>query len=137
MAKITRRGALSTLAAAALAPSVAQAAEHPDHDLLVIGVEFERRWSIERGTYEAARGDFSIESDDRCNAAADNTKEIVEVMAGMSAKTVDGYRLLARAYIWCRGENPDEPMGLEPYGSNVTTDQKVRARLINSLLGHI
>ncbi|WP_129414977.1 hypothetical protein [Mesorhizobium sp. Pch-S] len=140
MAKITRRTimkSIPTYGLAAVVPATAAAMDSPDRQLLALGVEFEARWSAERAVYEAEKGQDTHESDERCNAAARQTREVVELMTGHTAKTLAGYRLLARAYVWCRGENPDQPMAVSLDGPYDTTDKAIRSNLINSLLGHI
>ena len=110
---------------------------NPDAALLKLGKEFERRWANERAVYAAVKGDHSEEADARCDAAAGLTGEIVDQIAGIPARTAEGHRLLARAYIWCRGENPDDKLVVVPTnGGHVYADHKIRAQLINSLLGH-
>lgn len=135
-ASTTRRAALIGAAASCTAlavPAVAlakkvEAAENPDAELLRLGAEFERLWQIERSKLLPMNSD---DSDwEPWDAAFEQTKVVADKIAVTSATSLAGFRVKARAFLWCH--QGDDEFDREGFGS--ATDERLAAGIIGDLL---
>src|SRR5262249_48604991 len=69
--------------------------EHPDAELLALGREFDAAHETETRLWNAAH---AVLDEDAAEAARNCTLEIVEEIAALPARTLDGLRVKARVY---------------------------------------
>lgn len=94
-------------------------AEHADAELIALGREFEAAWAHERKVNDTG-------SDDDVEAACDATGAVADRIEATPARTLEGFKVKARAVSWCHDGN------FEHFGT--TTDKRIAARIIRELL---
>lgn len=126
---LTRRHALSVVASTALVVPAAPAATHSDDALLRLGQLFEAEWANERDLWAAAHLHWpGPESDliaERAEQQSDRTSELAKQIAITPARTLEGMRVKARAFVWTRSDEPNE---MDMLGE--TTDCRLAASIL-------
>lgn len=99
MPQPSRRRFLMTAPAAAVA--VGKIAHIADAELLHLGAELERAWERQREALKAFEGVDTPEAEHIIDAAWWAAYDLVEKIRELSATTLDGFRVKARAISWC------------------------------------
>ena len=107
-------GALGVATTAEAAPTMKMLSE-----------EFERLWTIERNA-------VAFGTDEECEATADATSELVDRIVSMPAKTLEDFRVNARALSWCYSGDIDIDL-FEDCPQN-TTDVQIARSILRDLL---
>jgi hypothetical protein len=106
----TRRGFLmNTVAVLPLSsPSIAAPSlVQPDAKMLELGAQLEVAWAEENAVnLKTDLMDDFVEADRLCGEAADRTSAIVAQIERLSASTIDGLLVKAKAVMWCRSGDP-------------------------------
>jgi hypothetical protein len=85
----------------------------------------ERLWAIERNA-------LAFGTDEECEATADATSELVDRIVSMPAKTLEDFRVKARALSWCYSGDIDIDL-FEDCPQN-TTDVQIARSILRDLL---
>jgi hypothetical protein len=102
----------------------AAASEGGDAALIALGREFEAAWAHEHHLeYHGSYEDFE--------AAIEATSALVERIRVIKATTLDGFKIKARALLWC---HCGEFGGLPFDASGETTDVSIAGEIIRELL---
>ncbi len=108
-----------------------------DAELLALSDEFEAAWKAEREIFRIDEGQSDgvnfKKYDDRCTAAVDAVSKIVDKILNIPARSLAGFRLKARALLWCNGSAEVEDFCSWMQG---TTDQRLIAAIVRELLTH-
>ena len=104
---------------------------HPDALLLALGRDLDVAWATERETFAAFAGVDTPEADDLTDAASDATSAIVAEIEQLSATTLAGLAVKAKAVSWCHS---GEPIGPDSMNEQATTDVRLASSMVRDLL---
>jgi hypothetical protein len=124
---ITRRTALAGAGALPLLPATALATETSvDAELLRLGAELDQAWAREKALIDSeAWGDAYEAAFNACSAIAGQIEK-------QQAHTLDGFRVKARAVMWCQQWGEVDPFSLSEHP---TTDIRLAESIILDLVG--
>ena len=133
MARITRRKALGLLGAgagaAAATVAVPAVADTADAELLALGMEFEAAWAREVALFASFGDDLTEAQGVALDRAYGAVGAVVDQIERMSARTLDGLKVKARAIQWCYHDDP-----VDLVVDRRTTDLVIANSIIRDLL---
>ena len=105
---------------------------HADTVLLDLGAELEKLWVTEQAAFARTEVDGSDEASALAEAACGASSAIVDQIEAMSATTLAGLKVKARAFSWCRS---DVAVTVEDlFGPDATTDVRLLVGIVRDLL---
>jgi hypothetical protein len=100
----------------------------PDAKLIALGMQLDAAWAHEKSLEEEVMNDFS---DDAFDAAFEASGAIVDRIEELTATTIAGARVKAKAVWWCHnGEEIDDDF----FSTQCTGDVRIAAGLVRDLL---
>lgn len=129
-----RRGILAAAGALATVPGAALTALplHTDAELLRLGAELDEALARQNAAWAASAGELNDEGPLtlKSHAAFDECGGIVDRIELVTATTLAGLLVKAKALAWCRS---DDPMTAETFGDHPTTDVRITASILADL----
>lgn len=105
--------------------------DHPDAALLALGARLDAAWVVERNLGADCRADDTPEKDAAFEKTFDACSSVVEQIEDLTATTLAGVIVKARACWWCHDGEPFEDNSLN---RQATTDVRLAAGILRDLL---